>query len=374
MINLFQPNAGDAEVAAVSEAFVSNWLGAGSRAREFERAFGAYVDRPAEEMLSVTSCTEGLFQAMAALRLGPGDDVVLPTISFIGAAHAVRSTGARVVLCDVDPLTLNPTVEDIASALTPGTRAVITLHYGGGAGAAAAIAELARRRSLFLVEDAACGLGTFVEGQACGTLGDIGVWSFDSMKAMTTGDGGMVWCQDKEIGDRIRASVRLGVGSSGFGRRTDSARWWEIEPEGVGRRSAMNDVAAAIGLVQLGRLPDFLRRRAQIAATYDARLRDLPWLKLPEPQANETARTFYWVQTAPANRDRLAGHMLERGVYTSFRYWPLHRTRMYASADGAFPQADTAADSTLMLPLHQGLSGSDVEQVLEAIDAFVPSP
>jgi aminotransferase len=372
MINLFQPSASTAELAAVREAFVSNWLGAGSRAREFERAFGEYVGRPAAEMLSVTSCTEGLFQAMAVLALGPGDEVVLPTISFVGAAHAVRSTGARVVLCDVDPLTLNPTAEHVESVLTPATRAVTILHYGGVAGAVAAIAELARRRSFLLVEDAACGLGTFAEGQACGTFGDVGVWSFDSMKAMTTGDGGMVWCRDEEIAKRISASVRLGVASSGFGRRTDSSRWWEIEPVGVGRRAAMNDVAAAMGLVQLERLPDFLRRRRDIAETYDARLGHLPWMTLPKPQTRDTARTFYWIQTAPGARDRLAAHMLERGIYTSFRYWPLHKTAMYGPGGAAFPSADHAAASTLMLPLHQALSDSDVEQVLEAIQAFAP--
>jgi aminotransferase len=371
MINLFQPSAGDAELAAIAEVFSSNWLGAGRRVEQFEQAFGDYVGRSADELVAVTSCTEGLFQAVAALRLGPGDDVILPTISFVGAAHAVRSTGARVVLCDVDPATVNPTVEHVEEALTPATRAVLILHYGGGPGAAPAIADLARSRSLALVEDTACGLGAFVDGRACGTFGDVGVWSFDSMKVITTGDGGMVWCRDAEIADRIRTAVSLGVASSGFGRRATSTRWWESEPQGVGRRAAMNDVTAAMGLAQLVRFAGFLRRRREIAAAYDDGLRDLPWLSVPEQQTRQSARVFYWLKTKPGVRDRLAVHMLERDVYTSFRYWPLHKTRMYGSG-AQFAGADEAAATTLMLPLHQALSDSDVERVLEGIHTFVP--
>jgi len=371
MINLFQPTAGDAELAAIRGAFASNWLGTGPRTAEFETAFATYVGCPAGEFVAITSCTEGLFQAMAALDLGPGDEVVLPTISFIGAAHAVHSTGARIVLCDVDPLTLNPTVEHIADAITPATKAVMLLHYGGGPGSIAEIAALTTRLGVVLVEDAACSLGAFTDEVACGTFGDIGIWSFDSMKVMTTGDGGMLWCRDPAMADRIRCAVRLGGATTGFSQRSRSSRWWELEPERDGRRAAMNDLTAAMGLVQLGRLPEFLDRRREIAVAYDAALADLPWLVVPESQTRQTARIFYWVQVPAGVRDRLATHLLERDVYASFRYWPLHRTQMYRAA-GPFPGADHAAEATLMLPLHQGLSDSEAAQVLAALRAFKP--
>ena len=371
MINLFQPTVGEAELAGIKDVFASNWLGTGERVEQFERAFGEYVGRPPDEVQAISSCTEGLFQAVAALGLRPEDDVVLPSISFIGAAHAVCSSGTRVVLCDVDPSTLNATVEHVERAITPATKAVLILHYGGGPGAVAEIAELAEQRSLFLVEDAAVGLGSFTAGRACGTFGDVGVWSFDSMKVMTTGDGGMVWCRSQAMADRIRRGARLGVGSSGFSRRVGSSRWWEIDPPTVGRKGTMNDVAASIGLVQLARLPGFLRRRSEIAAAYDAGLGDLPWVTVPEQYAPRAARIFYWIQTAPKIRDQLAAHLLERGIYTNFQYWPLHKTRMYESGD-AFPGADHAAGSTLLLPLHQGLSDADVERVLDAIHALAP--
>jgi len=246
LINLFQPHVGDSELAALKGVFSSNWLGAGDRVAQFEREFGAYVGRPAAEMLAVSSCSEGLFHTVTALGIGPKDDVVLPTVSFIGAAHAVRSSGADVVLCDVDPRTLNPTVEHVERALTPATKAVLLLHYGGDPGDVARIAEMAKQKSLWLIEDAAVGLGSVTAGRACGTFGDVGVWSFDSMKVLTTGDGGMIWCPSQATAERIRASVRLGVRVPGFARRVESSRWWEVDPPSIGRRATMNDIAAAM--------------------------------------------------------------------------------------------------------------------------------
>jgi aminotransferase len=371
MINLFQPCIGDTELAAIGDVFSSNWLGSGERVECFERAFADYVGCTPPEVLAVTSCTEGLFQAVLALGLGPGDEVILPTISFVGAAHAVRSSGARVILCDVDPLTLNPTVDQVARAFTPQTRGALILHYGGQPGAVVEISEFAKHRSLALIEDAACALGSFANGRACGTFGDVGVWSFDSMKLLTTGDGGMVWCRNQATAERIRNGVKLGVASSGFGRRSSSSHWWEIEPTAIGRRGTMNDVAAAMGSVQLARVPTFLRRRSDIAATYDAALAGLSWLTPSSVHSSAVAQTFYWIQTTPELRDRLATYLLDREIYTSFRYWPLHRTQMYRSNE-AFRGADRAAATTLLLPLHQGLSDADVDRIIEAIGSFSP--
>src|SRR5262249_52034108 len=131
MINLFQPSLGEAEVEAIREVFTSNWLGPGSRVQAFEQMFAKYIGRPANEFVAVTSCTEALFQTVVGLGIGPGDEVILPSVSFVGAAHAVRNTGARVVLCDVDPATLNPKIEHFERAITGKTKAIIVLHYGG---------------------------------------------------------------------------------------------------------------------------------------------------------------------------------------------------------------------------------------------------
>ena len=370
MINLLQPSVGPAELSAVEEVFQANWLGAGARLEHFERRLSGYLACPPSEVLTVSSCSEGLFQAVEALELGAGDEVILPSISFLGAAHAVRAAGARVVLCDVDPRTLNPTVNQVESAITTRTKAILILHYGGYPGDLVAIAELAKRKHLFLIEDAACSLGSFVDDRACGTFGEIGVWSFDAVKLLTTGDGGMIWCSNETLATRIRRNIRLGVGSSGLQRST-SSRWWEIDPTAVGRRATMNDVAAAIGLAQLDKLTGFLRRREEIASIYDAQLSSVPWLVLPPQPPPGAARFYYWIQTSTERRDQLAEYLLGHGVYTNFRYWPLHKTQMYRGCE--CPGADTAADSTLLLPVHQGLSNADVDHIVGSIRAFSES-
>ena len=370
MINLFEPRVGEAELSAIEDVFASRWLGAGGRVEQFESAFAEHLDRPVDELVAVTSCTEGLFQVFAAQELGPGDEVVLPTISFIGAAHAVADAGATCVLIDVDPVTLNPTLEQVERAITPATKAILLLHFGGLPGEVGEIAALARHRSIALVEDAAVGLGSSAGGRACGTLGDAGVWSFDAMKLLTTGDGGMVWSRDRDVISRLRRNVKLGLGPTGFRRREESSRWWEIDPTAAGRRGAMNSIAAAMGLVQLDSLSRFLRRRDEIAAAYDRALASLPWLTLQRWPA-EAARSFYWIQVDAGIRDRLAAHMLAGDVYTTYKYWPLHRTGLYASA-GDFRGADLAAATTLLLPMHQGLSDDDVGDVIAAIESFDP--
>lgn len=370
MINLFQPSVGEDELDAVREVFASNWLGVGDRTTRFETAFGNFVGCRADQLVAVASCSEGLSHAVAALGIGSGDEVVLPTASFVGAAHAVLHSGARVRFCDIDPWTLNPSVAHIAAAATPATKAVMVLHYGGYPGDLAAIAEYARERSLLLIEDAAISLGSSVDGRACGTFGAAGVWSFDTLKLLTTVDGGMVWTKNPAVADRLRSSIRLGV-STGFSRRADEPHWWEIEPAVVGRRATMNNVAAAIGLVQIGRVPAFMEHRRAVAAAYDHAFAALPWLRRPPAAGSDIVPSFYWVQADHAVRNRLAIHLRESGIYTSFKYWPLHLTRLYGDGK-SYPGAERAAATTLLLPLHQGLNDAEVATVIESVSLFRP--
>nr|QJU69501.1 LooS13 [Nocardiopsis flavescens] len=325
MINIFQPTVGQAELAAVRDVFESGWLGRGARTKEFEGAFAEHLGIPCSQVVSMNSCTEALFLSMRLLGIGPGDDVVMPTVSWVGAANAVAEAGARPVFCDVEPRTLNPRLEDVVAALTPRTAAVILLHYGGYPGDVKRIAGLCRDRGIRLVEDAACAVASGVEGVACGTFGDIGVWSFDAMKILVTGDGGMLYARDPELADRAVRSSYLGlVEQSGFSRAEAKAtRWWEIEVSSFSRRSIMNDIAAAIGNVQLGRLGDFVERREAIARRYDQGLAGVPgvWCPPELPQGHTSSYYLYWIQLPDGSwRDGLAHHLYRKGVYTTFRY------------------------------------------------------
>lgn len=370
MIRLFQPTLGQDELSAIAEVFADDWPGPGPRVKAFEKGFAAYIGAASEHMIAVTSCTEALFQSVAALELDASAEVVLPTISFIGAAHAVRAAGARLRLIDVDPLTLNPRPEHIEKALTLRTKAILLLHFGGRLDWIADIAELAKARDVVLIEDSACALGGTSNGDSYGTFGDIGVWSFDAMKLLVTGSGGMIRIRDDTLRKRVFHRVTLGGVRPGLERASSSlAHWWEVDPLCWGRLSVMNDLEAAIGLVQLRRINGFIDRRRQIVQMYDSAFAGIPSLQLPPPATTESAPYFYWLQTAAGVREKLAYYLRERDVYTTFRYWPLHRTSLYADS-GSYPGADRAADTTLLLPMHQNLSDSDVDRIVEAVLAF----
>lgn len=375
MINVFQPTVGEEELAALRDVFAGNWLGHGPRTRAFEAEFAAHLEVAPERVLFINSCTAGLFMATELLELGPGDDVVLPSISFVGAANAICATGARTVFCDVQPRTLNPTVSDIRRALTPRTKAVLVLHYGGYPGEVAAIAQLCRERGVALVEDAACAVSSSVDGVKCGTFGDIAMWSFDAMKILVTGDGGMLYVRDPALAKRAHRLAYHGLEhASGMSASVKvPTRWWELNVQDFGRRVVGNDVTAAIGSVQMAKLPGFIERRRVIAETYDRLLAGVDGVRVPPrlPDGHTSSHYFYWVQLDPMIRDQVAADLLEQGIYTTFRYAPLHKVPAYRAGGGFLPGAEEASEVTLLLPAHQGLSDADVRTVAGALASSV---
>lgn len=376
MINSFQPSLGDAELEAVREVFASAWIGRGARVDGFEQHFARHLGVGREHVTSTNSCTEAMFTAMELLGVGPGDEVVIPTIGFVGAANAVASRGARPVFCDVDERTLNPSVADVEACLTPATRGVLLIHYAGRPGAVAEIAALCRELGLWLVEDAANAQSSWVDGRACGTFGDLGMWSFDWGKTAVALDGAVIHARDPELAERARKVSYLGLENvSGFSEAFRTAtRWWEFEVSSFSRRSIMNDVQAAVGSVQLARLPEFIARREEISRQYDRALAGMDGVLLPPPlPAGHTSSWYmYWIQVPAGIRDEVARFLFDAGIYVTFRYHPLHRVRAYGHRI-PLPKAERAAGCTLCLPVHQAMGDHDVATVVEHLGKAVGS-
>lgn len=365
MINVFEPSLGKDELLAIADNFNINWVGRGAKTLRFEREWAKHIGVDFNQVVSINSCTEALFTTIRLLDIGPGDEVIIPTIHFVGVAQAVLAAGARPVFCDVDSRTLNTTADFILSKITSQTKAIILNHYGGVSCPMDEIMLLLEQwPGIYLIEDAACAPASTYQGKAAGTFGDIGCWSFDAMKIITTGDGGMMYIRDTDLADRARKMLYLGT-STDSGLNSDKAQWWEfgVEIEGA-RRSVMNDVAAAMGLEQLGKLDGFCYRRAGTWDYYDTRLDNLP-IDLPPKYYGRPSYYFYWVQTP--RRDDLARYLKGQGIYTSFRYYPLHWA--YKTGD-LLPNAEKAARETLLLPLHCGLSDSDIEYICGKVREF----
>ena len=373
MIQLFQPQVGDRELAAVAEVLASRWLGLGPRTAAFEAEFAAHLGVPAENVLFTASGTAALFLAVETLGLAPGDEVVMPSVSFVAAANAVVTAGARPVFCDADRRTLNPALEDVAAAVTPRTKAVVVLHYGGAPGDVARIAAFCRERGIALVEDCACSVASSVDGRPVGTFGDAAMWSFDAAKVLTTGDGGMLYIRDA---GRIAQARRLAYHGLAHLSGQSGARvlkqWWSLDVAAPARRVIGNDLTAAIGSVQLSRLGELVARRREIVALYDRELAGTDGLRTPPPLPAGQVSThyFYWVQFDSASRDAVAAELLEAGIYTTFRYAPLHAVPLYG-ASGPLPRTEALARETLCLPLHPGLSDDDVRTVAATLRGLV---
>lgn len=358
-LNVFQPSLALPELASVAQVMQSNWIGKGQKVKEFEAAFAGHLKVSPDNLVSTTSCTEGLFQAMALIDVR-GKEVILPSIHFIGAANAIIANGGTPVFCDVDQASLNTEARYIEPLITKRTKAIVLLHYGGYAAKMAEIMALAEKNRLIVIEDSACSPDTWIDDQACGTIGHFGVWSFDAMKIISTGDGGMIYAREPEHIKTLRQRLYLGL-DEGSGYTSPNDKWWEFKSCYPGRRAIMNDLAAAIGVEQLKQLRAFVGQRATLASMYLTRLAEI----VPFRRFANASHYFFWIQTE--RRDELARYLKEKGIYTTFRYYPLHRA---LGLRAELPNTDWVTDRTLLLPLHQGLRYFDIEYICECVREF----
>lgn len=376
MIQIYSNSLGKEELNAVEDVFNSKWLGKGPKTEEFIKNFSsklilenhnsiAFVSPKEDNFLTVNSCTEGIFQIIELLNIKKGDEVILPSISFVGIANAIVSRGATPVFCDVDQYTLNPSLEHIQEKITNNTKAVIVLHYAGVPCDIKPISNLCQEKSIYLIEDNANSPFSYIEGKSTGLHGDFGVWSFDAMKILVTGDGGMIYCKNKYHAESLRKQSYLGLESSSGLSNSIDKKWWEFEVSSAGRRSITNDIQAAIGIEQLKKVNGFIFRRKAIHKMYIEGLKNLDWIKLPNVPKYVNS-SYYMFHVQVKDRDKFAKYLREKEIYTTFRYYPLHWVDFYGCKD-KFPNTEYAANHTLCLPLHQNLTNKEVSYIIDTI-------
>jgi dTDP-4-amino-4,6-dideoxygalactose transaminase len=372
MIQVYSNSLGDDELEAIRGVFASKWLGMGKECQAMEKELGDLWGT--RQVLLMNNCSAALFVSLKALGVGPGDEVIIATVNFLACVNAVLDVGAIPVFADVDPATLNILPEEIVRLRTAKTRAVFILHYGGHPADFDRIRE-ACGPGVAIIEDSANSVASTYKGKACGTLGDAGTFSFDAMKTLVMGDGGALIVRDEEVFRRAKSLRYLGFKdktTSGVDSlREGQSRWWEFDLDLPSGRFISNDMLAAVGRVQLRKLAGFIARRKEVWTRYQTELAGLPGLSLPpEPLPGCTGSYYiYWIRLEK-NRDELARFLADQGVYSTFRYFPLHLVRRYGSS-ARLPNSETISETTLNLPLHQNLSDSDVDQVVAAVKRFL---
>lgn len=366
MIGLFEPQLAYDELEAVKDTFASRWIGRGRRVMEFEAAWAKHINTRTNHVIALPCATEGLFEAVSLCGVWPGDEVIIPSIHFSGALNAILAQDGEPVFCDVDERTLSPRLSDILPKITKKTKAVILNHYGG------IPCEIDKIRdnldvSIKIIDDAANAPASLLRGNPTAQWGNYSVWSFDAMKIMSTGDGGMLYCRSNSDAQLARKELYLGQ-SVVSGMSNDSPRWWEFGIDFPGRRAIMNDITAAIGLVQLGKLQGFVDRRHWLWDKYNEQLAGIDGLLTPPPVPDycQSSYYLYWVQTPL--RDELAHYLKANGIYTTYRYYPLHLAWTHKRV--SLPNSEKINVTTLNLPLHQGLSDGQVDFICDKIREF----
>jgi dTDP-4-amino-4,6-dideoxygalactose transaminase len=366
------PTIGDAEIAEVVDSMRTGWIGTGPKVQRFERMLADYVRAPHVRCLS--SCTAALILAMEALGIGPGDEVLVPAMTFVASANAVEHAGATPVLVDSVPGTGLIDFDAATAAVTPRTRAIMPVHLAGRPVDMERLAAFRDRHGLVVIEDAAHAIGAEFKGRRIGAFGNVAAFSFYVTKNITTIEGGAIATDSAELAEEIERLALHGL-SVGAWQRFSDVGFKHYEVIRPGYKYNMTDVQASLGLRQLPRLDEWIHRRAELWDRYDGALADLP-LSTPPPAEPDTrhARHLYQVliePDAPLARDELLNVLNERNIGTGVHYrgvhlHPYYRDR-YHLAPEDFPVASAISDRTLSLPLSPRVSDADQDSVVQAL-------
>lgn len=364
IIRLSKSCIGDAEKRAVLSVLDREYLGMGAEVEEFEKQLTDFFGRPA---VCVANGTAALHLALQGCGVGPGDEVLVQSLTYVASFQAISATGARPIACDIDSTTLTLDWHDAEKRLTPKTKAVMPVHYSGGVGALEKIYAFAHKHGLRVIEDAAHAFGTIHKGRRVGGFGDIACFSFDGIKNITSGEGGCIVSADPKVLQRVRDARLLGV-EKDTENRYAGKRSWEIDVREQGWRYHMSNVMAAIGIEQMKKISDFSKKRRELAQIYDGELKQLNWVT-PLPHDYQQVVPHIYVVSIEGMRDRgtYRSKLEARGVQTGVHYQPNHLLSFYNETQLTLPNTDSIYPLILTLPLHPDMTDGDVLRICSVI-------
>lgn len=369
-VPLFRSVLGKEEADAVTKVLLSGWVALGPRTAEFEEAYAKFIGT--KHAIGVNSCTAALDLALKIHDFPKGSEVLMSTINFIAAPHAALYNNLTPVFVDAEPDTLSIDIQDLERKITKKTRAVIATHLGGTPVDMDALMRVARKHKLIVIEDVANAVGGSYGGKMLGSIGHIGCHSFEAKKNMTTGDGGMITLNDTKIAEKLRRLRWLGINKDTWKRFSGKAGGnysWYYEVAELGYKYNMNDIMAAIGLVQLKKLPATLRYKDRLVNRYNKALKDVSWVTTPV--ARENAKGAYWLYIIKVPcRKEFMEHLEAAGITTGVHFMPMHMHPLYRGYKAKTPVADKVWETVVSLPLFPGMTDDDQDYVISTIKGF----
>jgi len=370
-IPVFRPSFGKEEVQAVARVLESGWAGLGPKTAEFEGAFSEFVKAPYS--VAVNSCTSALHCALATLDLRPGDEVITSPITFVSSAHAIAYCGAKPVFTDVEPDTLNMDPTKLEKVITKRTRAILCVHYAGHPCDISRLQSIAASHKIPLMEDAAHACGARYKGTPIGGTGNLTCFSFHAVKNLACGDGGMVTAFSKQTDRWLRKMRWLGIDKSTWNRALGKKYSWYYSVTDLGFKYHMNDITAAIGLVQLGKLERANCKRRRLVENYNRELSSVPWITLPvEKEYARSSWHIYKIEVPTRRiREKLIRYLNGNAVSAGVHYYPIHLHDFYQKQKRiCLPVAEEKWQKIVTLPLFPDLSRADQERIIHALKKF----
>lgn len=366
MIPLFRPSVGEEEINALRETFKTGWLGLGPKTAEFEKKFAEYIGT--KHAVGMNSCTATLDLALRVNGFKEGE-VLIPAITFVSTAHAALYNNLKPVFVDVNPETFCIDIEDMKEKITNKTKAIIPVHVGGHPCDMDPIMEIAKEKNLLVIEDVANATGGRYKGRKLGGIGDVGCFSFEAKKNMTTGDGGMLTTNNDAIIDTLKRLRWVGINKGTWERASSPKYSWRYDIDILGYKYNMNDIQAAMGLVQLAKLDRLNEKRRKIAEFYRQELSKESWLKCPKE--TEWAKHVYWLFILKvAERDNFIEYMAKNGVTAGVHFMPIPLHPLYKKFASDIPIALDVWKSMVDIPIFPDITEADMRKVVSVIKDF----
>jgi dTDP-4-amino-4,6-dideoxygalactose transaminase len=368
MISVFGSKVGQEEINNVVDCMQSQWMGFGGNVAKFEEKFAHKFGL--NNFAMVDSGSNALYMAVTLLDLPKGSEIILPSFTWVSCAQAILLAGHIPVFCDVDIKTMNVRRVDIEPHITPKTRAIMVVHYAGLPVDMDSIIEL----GFPIIEDAAHAVDSYHKGKLCGSIADIGIYSFDAVKNLTVGEGGGITAKNAELIERAKILRYCGIGKSGFESAMSSAkgknRWWEYNIKEPFIKMLPTNIAGAIGIAQLDNIDELQRYRKTIWEIYQNEFKDIGWIIRPLEEKTGDKHSYFTYCIRIPKRDELAHYLLENKIYTTLRYHPLHMNSLYGQTAKRLINCEQLNDDCLSIPLHPRLTKDDVEKIVLMIKNF----
>lgn len=366
MIQVFKPCIGQEEIESVKQVLKSGWLGLGPKTAEFEEKFSEFIG--VRGTIGLNSATASLDLALKLLRIDHDDEVIVPTTTFVSTAHAVIYNNAVPIFADTDYKSLSFDLNDVAKKISKKTKAIIPVHYGGRPVDMDRLKDIAG--NIPIIEDCAHASGAKYKGQRAGSIGEMGCFSFQAVKNLTMGDGGALTTWNMDFIQRAKRMRWLGI-DKGTWDRTESDRsyWWKYQVDEIGLKCHMNDILAAIGIVQLKKLEKMNARRKEIAISYFNGLRDIKQVELPLDDDSEYQSSWHIFCVKAHQRDELGAYLGHNNIATGVHYTPIHTYKCYGSQP-ALPVAEKLETRIVSLPMYPDMTDEEVAWIIRCIKAF----